>query len=50
MICLYWDIGKEICVRQKEYGWGKAIVEELSVELQEEFRGNPVFLQQIYGE
>lgn len=50
MICLYWDIGREICVRQNEYGWGKAIVEELSAELQEEFLGNPVFLQEIYGE
>ena len=43
MICLYWDIGREICVRQNEYGWGKAIVEELSVELQEEFLGKSGF-------
>lgn len=22
LIQLYWDIGKEICERQKRYGWG----------------------------
>ncbi len=43
LICLYWDIGREICVRQNEYGWGKAIVEELSAELQEEFFGKSGF-------
>ena len=26
LIALYWDIGKMIIERQKEYGWGKAIV------------------------
>ena len=25
LIQLYWDIGKEICERQKRYGWGKSI-------------------------
>lgn len=43
LICLYWDIGKEIYDRQNRYGWGKAIVEELSVELREEFAGKSGF-------
>ena len=50
LICLYWDIGREICVRQNEYGWGKAIVEELPQNYRKNFLGNPVFLQGIYGE
>ncbi len=37
LITLYWDIGKEIYIQQKEKGWGKSIVEVLSKELQKEF-------------
>ncbi len=41
LIQLYWDIGKEICERQKRYGWGKSIVEDLALELRETvFRKN----------
>ena len=36
---LYWNIGKTIVERQKEFGWGKNIVEILAQELQREFVG-----------
>ena len=39
LISLYWDIGKMIVDRQKQYGWGKSIVENLSKDLQLEFPG-----------
>ncbi len=34
MNLLYWEIGKLIIDRQQQYGWGKAIVENLSIDLQ----------------
>ena len=37
LICLYWDIGKEIYKQQQEKGWGKSIVEVLASELKKEF-------------
>lgn len=36
-INLYWEIGEEIYRQQQEKGWGKSIVQVLSVELQKEF-------------
>ena len=36
---LYWEIGEEILLRQREKGWGKSIVDVLSKELQKEFPG-----------
>lgn len=39
MLRLYWEIGQEICVRQECHGWGKAIVEDLALELRQEFSG-----------
>jgi predicted nuclease of restriction endonuclease-like (RecB) superfamily len=39
LLALYWDIGKNIVEKQKEYGWGKSIVETLSKDLQNEFVG-----------
>ena len=30
---LYWKIGELIIARQKEYGWGKSIVKQLSIDL-----------------
>lgn len=36
---LNWNIGKTILERQKEFGWGKSIVEILAAELQTEFVG-----------
>jgi len=37
LIELYWAIGKDIYIQQKEKAWGKSIVEILSNELQNEF-------------
>ena len=39
MISLYWDIGRQITERQKELGWGKSVVENLSKDIQREFPG-----------
>lgn len=39
MIQLYWDIGKQITEKQKQSGWGKSVVETLSLDLQKEFPG-----------
>ena len=39
MISLYWDIGRQITERQKELGWGKSVVENLSRDIQKEFPG-----------
>jgi len=39
MIFLYWDIGRQITERQKELGWGKSVVENLSKDIQKEFPG-----------
>lgn len=39
LIALYWDIGKMIVDRQKGDTWGKAIVDQLSADLQAEFPG-----------
>lgn len=39
LINLYWDLGKMIVEKQKEFGWGKSIVENLSIDLQKEFPG-----------
>lgn len=33
LITLYWNIGKMIINHQKKHGWGKSIVERLSVDL-----------------
>jgi predicted nuclease of restriction endonuclease-like (RecB) superfamily len=38
-IKLYWDVGQLIVERQQQYGWGKSIVEKLSIELQKDFVG-----------
>ncbi len=37
LIKLYWDIGKSIVERQKRFGWGKSIVEQLSQDLTREY-------------
>jgi len=42
-IRLYWNIGKLILERQKQYGWGKSIVQVLATELQKEFVGSNGF-------
>lgn len=37
LITLYWDIGKMIAGQQEQQGWGKSVVERLSVDLKAEF-------------
>ena len=37
LIKLYWDIGKNIVERQKQFGWGKGVVEQLSRDLTNEY-------------
>ena len=37
LIALYWDIGKMIAGRQEGKTWGKAIVQQLTADLQKEF-------------
>lgn len=39
LVVLYWDIGKGIIERQEGLGWGEAVVEKLSDDLQREFAG-----------
>ena len=46
LINLYWDIGKDIVEKQEKFGWGKAIVQNLSNELQKEFIGIKGFSMQ----
>lgn len=37
IILLYWDIGKKIVEKQEQFGWGKGVVEKLSIDLKKEF-------------
>jgi predicted nuclease of restriction endonuclease-like (RecB) superfamily len=37
MIELYFDIGKEIVIKQESRGWGKSVVEQMAKDLQSEF-------------
>jgi hypothetical protein len=39
LISLYWKIGEIIVERQKELGWGKSVVEQLSQDICKEFDG-----------
>ena len=39
LINLYWSIGKDIIDKQKQYSWGKSVVNNLSEELRKEFVG-----------
>ncbi len=57
LIQLYWNIGKEIAVRQLSEGWGKSVVEKLSDDLRREFHGtsgyssqNLWYMRQFYSE
>ena len=43
LVALYWDIGRMIVERQKAEGWGKAVVEQLTADLQAEFPGTKGF-------
>lgn len=37
LILLYWEIGRMIVERQKKHGWGKSVVEQLSIDLSKEY-------------
>jgi predicted nuclease of restriction endonuclease-like (RecB) superfamily len=37
LVLLYWGIGKEILIRQKEDGWGTRVIERLAKDLRSEF-------------
>lgn len=56
LVALYWDIGRMIVERQKDAGWGKAVVERLATDLREEFPGiqgfsvqNLWYMRQFYA-
>lgn len=38
MMNLYWNLGEEIHFQQEKHGWGKSVIEKLSVDLQREFQ------------
>ena len=57
LINLYFGIGKDIVEKQERFGWGKGIVERLSMDLQKEFSGakgystqNLWYMRQFYLE
>ena len=37
LLDLYWNLGKEIVEKQKQYSWGDSFLKELSTDLREEF-------------
>ena len=37
MLHLYWNIGNDIISKQKLYGWGKQVIEQLSADLMRKF-------------
>ncbi len=37
LIQLYWDIGRAIVAKQKQKGWGAAVIDKLAADLQREF-------------
>jgi len=39
LIMLYWEIGKDIVLKQEQFGWGKSIVKKVSLELSKQFPG-----------
>jgi predicted nuclease of restriction endonuclease-like (RecB) superfamily len=43
LVGLYWDIGKMISEKQKELGWGKSVVQEISIDLKSEFSSQKGF-------
>jgi predicted nuclease of restriction endonuclease-like (RecB) superfamily len=40
---LYWQIGRDILVRQEEHGWGAKVIDRLSDDLRREFPGAESF-------
>lgn len=39
LVCLYWDIGREIVERQEEDGWGSGVIDRIARDIQNEFPG-----------
>ena len=39
LILLYWDMGKAIVEKQKQYGWGESVIDRLSRDLLAAFPG-----------
>jgi len=39
MTLLYWEIGRAILEQQNNYGWGAKVIERMSYDLQNEFKG-----------
>ena len=39
LVSLYWQIGRDIVLRQKHEGWGKAVIERLATDIKKEFPG-----------
>ncbi|NJK92479.1 MAG: DUF1016 domain-containing protein [Blastochloris sp.] len=39
LILLYWQIGRDIVLRQKNEGWGKSIIDRLAADIQKAFPG-----------
>src|SRR5271165_1944358 len=37
LVLLYWQIGKEILLRQQEQGWGAKIIDQLAKDLRQAF-------------
>jgi predicted nuclease of restriction endonuclease-like (RecB) superfamily len=37
LVLLYWSIGRDILVRQKEQGWGSKVIDRLAADLRREF-------------
>jgi predicted nuclease of restriction endonuclease-like (RecB) superfamily len=57
LVALYWDLGQSIHQKQETLGWGKAVVETLAKDLQNEFPGrtgfsatNLWYMRQFYAE
>ena len=46
LILLYWDIGRGIVEKQKELGWGDAVVDQLAFDLREAFPHDRGFSKQ----
>jgi predicted nuclease of restriction endonuclease-like (RecB) superfamily len=43
LIRLYWDMGRAIVLKQRQFGWGEAVVETVALDLQAAFPGTRGF-------
>ena len=43
LVGLYWDIGKMIFEKQEELGWGKSVIEKMSLDIRNEFQAQKGF-------